>query len=166
MHHRWTGKYYHRWNIVGSSFNCLQLWCSYCLGDILWIHACQWLDPFVEISRNTCWFTELFMGAGFRDQQRCQEPEQYLSIRTSSCFHSILSGTFFSEKHITIRCSMALVETLPLTALNDTLRKISFEGAHLYNCVNNSASWVFGASLYTLLPLKFSGGNKTIIWID
>jgi ABC-2 type transport system permease protein len=44
-----------------------------------------------------------------------------------------LSGTFFPKTSLPTGVQW-LIEILPLTALNDGLRKISFEGAHLYDC--------------------------------
>jgi len=43
-----------------------------------------------------------------------------------------LSGTFFS-KTLMPQSIQWLVNILPLTALNDAMRKVSFEGAHLWN---------------------------------
>jgi ABC-2 type transport system permease protein len=44
-----------------------------------------------------------------------------------------LSGTFFPKSALPKNIQW-LIEALPLTALNDALRKISFEGAHLIDC--------------------------------
>lgn len=44
-----------------------------------------------------------------------------------------LSGTFF-PKTILPSSIHWLIEALPLTALNDSLRKVAFEGSHLNNC--------------------------------
>lgn len=44
-----------------------------------------------------------------------------------------LSGTFF-PKTILPKSIHWLIEALPLTALNDALRKVAFEGLHLNNC--------------------------------
>jgi ABC-2 type transport system permease protein len=43
-----------------------------------------------------------------------------------------LSGTFF-PKSLMPHGIQWLVNALPLTALNDAMRKVSFEGAHLWN---------------------------------
>src|ERR1043165_9652602 len=44
-----------------------------------------------------------------------------------------LSGTFF-PKTVLPQSIHWLIEALPLTALNDALRKVAFEGSHLNNC--------------------------------
>ena len=44
-----------------------------------------------------------------------------------------LSGTFFSSSALP-KSIQPVIELLPLTALNEALRKISFEGAHLTDC--------------------------------
>ncbi|UAY51440.1 ABC transporter permease [Ferruginibacter albus] len=44
-----------------------------------------------------------------------------------------LSGTFFSKAALPNNIQW-LIKILPLTALNDSLRKISFEGAHITSC--------------------------------
>lgn len=44
-----------------------------------------------------------------------------------------LSGTFFSSNALP-KGLQPIIELLPLTALNESLRKISFEGAHLSDC--------------------------------
>jgi ABC-2 type transport system permease protein len=45
-----------------------------------------------------------------------------------------LSGTFF-PKTVLPQSIHWLIEALPLTALNDALRKIAFEGSHLNDCL-------------------------------
>jgi len=44
-----------------------------------------------------------------------------------------LSGTFFSKTALPDSIQW-LINILPLTALNDAMRKVSFEGAHLFDC--------------------------------
>jgi ABC-2 type transport system permease protein len=66
-----------------------------------------------------------------------------------------LSGTFF-PKTVLPQSIHWLIEALPLTALNDSLRKVAFEGLHLNDCwkqigilcawgvvVHTLAIWVF-----------------------
>ena len=49
-----------------------------------------------------------------------------------------LGGTFF-PKTVLPKSIHWLIEALPLTALNDALRKVAFEGSHLNDCWNRSA---------------------------
>ena len=44
-----------------------------------------------------------------------------------------LSGTFFPKTILPQKIHW-LIEALPLTALNDSLRKVAFEGLHLNDC--------------------------------
>ena len=65
-----------------------------------------------------------------------------------------LSGTFF-PKSLLPHGVQWLVSILPLTALNDSLRKISFEGLHLNDCLKELgilAAW--GVVIYAL-AIKF-----------
>jgi ABC-2 type transport system permease protein len=61
-----------------------------------------------------------------------------------------LSGTFF-PKTILPKSIHWLIEALPLTALNDALRKVAFEGLHLNDCwkqIGILAAW--GVVIYAL----------------
>lgn len=61
-----------------------------------------------------------------------------------------LSGTFF-PKTILPHSIHWLIEALPLTALNDALRKVAFEGSHLNDCwqqIGILGAW--GVVLYAL----------------
>src|SRR6185436_14133812 len=49
-----------------------------------------------------------------------------------------LSGTFF-QKSLLPQSMQGIIQFLPLTPLNDGLRKLSFEGMHLYNLGNEIA---------------------------
>jgi ABC-2 type transport system permease protein len=43
-----------------------------------------------------------------------------------------LSGTFFSKSALP-ESMQPIIKFLPLTALNDAMRKVSFEGLHIWN---------------------------------
>jgi len=61
-----------------------------------------------------------------------------------------LSGTFFPKTVLPQKIHW-LIEALPLTALNDALRKVAFEGLHLNDCwkqIGILAAW--GLVIYTL----------------
>ena len=66
-----------------------------------------------------------------------------------------LSGTFF-PKSVMPRSIDWLMESLPLTALNDSLRKVAFEGSHLNDCwkqIGILGAW--GVVLYALAIWAF-----------
>jgi len=61
-----------------------------------------------------------------------------------------LSGTFF-PKTVLPSSIHWLIEALPLTALNDALRKVAFEGSHLNNCWKQlGILGVWGVAIYAL----------------
>ncbi|MFN8248262.1 MAG: ABC transporter permease [Ferruginibacter sp.] len=89
---------------------------------------------FVEILLVTLVGLLVFMGAGFVISSVAKNQNVIPIYSNLFMFPQyFLSGTFF-PKNILPSGVQWLVEALPLTALNDALRKISFEGAHLYNC--------------------------------
>ncbi len=56
----------------------------------------------------------------------------------------LLSGTFFSIE-VFPKWMQTICQVLPLTQFNDAIRKISFEGAHLWNCgkqLGIMAAWI------------------------
>ncbi len=66
-----------------------------------------------------------------------------------------LSGTFF-PKTVLPQSIHWLIEALPLTALNDALRKIAFEGSHLNDCwkqIGILGAW--GIAIYALAIWAF-----------
>lgn len=61
-----------------------------------------------------------------------------------------LSGTFFPKSALP-QSVQWLIEILPLTALNDALRKISFEGAHIADCWRQlGILGIWGVLIYAL----------------
>ncbi|HEY1869764.1 MAG TPA: ABC transporter permease, partial [Chitinophagaceae bacterium] len=66
-----------------------------------------------------------------------------------------LSGTFF-PKSIMPQSINWLMEALPLTALNDSLRKVAFEGSHLNDCWKQiGILGIWGVVLYALAIWAF-----------
>jgi len=66
-----------------------------------------------------------------------------------------LSGTFF-PKTVLPQSIHWLIEALPLTALNDALRKVAFEGSHLNDCWKQiGILGVWGIAIYTLAIWAF-----------
>lgn len=66
-----------------------------------------------------------------------------------------LSGTFF-PKGVLPRSIDWLMEALPLTALNDSLRKVAFEGSHLNDCWKQiGILGIWGVVLYALAIWAF-----------
>jgi ABC-2 type transport system permease protein len=66
-----------------------------------------------------------------------------------------LSGTFF-PKTVLPKSIHWLIEALPLTSLNDALRKVAFEGLHLNNCwkeIGILGAW--GIAIYALAIWAF-----------
>jgi ABC-2 type transport system permease protein len=62
----------------------------------------------------------------------------------------LLSGTFFPKSALPESVQW-LINILPLTALNDALRKVSFEGAHLIDCGRQIGILVvWGIVVYTV----------------
>lgn len=76
----------------------------------------------------------VFMGAGFVISSVAKNQNVIPIYSNLFMFPQyFLSGTFFPKGALP-KSIQWLVEALPLTALNDALRKISFEGAHLTDC--------------------------------
>lgn len=89
---------------------------------------------FIEILLVSLLGLIVFMGAGFIISSVAKNQNVIPIYSNLFMFPQyFLSGTFFSKSALP-QSIQWLVEALPLTALNDALRKISFEGAHLYNC--------------------------------
>ena len=89
---------------------------------------------FLEMLVVTLFGLIVFMGAGFVISSVAKNQNVIPIYSNLFMFPQyFLSGTFFSKNALP-KGIQWLVEALPLTALNDALRKISFEGAHLYNC--------------------------------
>ncbi|MFT3683208.1 MAG: ABC transporter permease [Ferruginibacter sp.] len=75
----------------------------------------------------------VFMGAGFVISSVAKNQNVIPIYSNLFMFPQyFLSGTFFSKNALP-KSIQWLVEALPLTALNDALRKISFEGASLFS---------------------------------
>ena len=77
---------------------------------------------------------------GYNIDQRYQRLNNYLNQNVIPIYANLfmfpqyfLSGTFF-PKTILPSGIHWLIEALPLTALNDALRKVAFEGSHLGDC--------------------------------
>ncbi len=84
----------------------------------------------------------VFMGFGYTISGLCKEPACDPCICEPVHVPSILlSGTFF-PKTLLPAFLQPVLEYLPLTAMNDAMRKISFEGAHI---------WEVGGELAILL---------------
>jgi len=76
----------------------------------------------------------VFMGAGFIISSVAKNQNVIPIYSNLFMFPQyFLSGTFFTKTNVWG------VDYLPLTALNDALRKISFEGAHLIDCWKQAA---------------------------
>ena len=89
---------------------------------------------FIEMLIVTIFGLIVFMGAGFVISSVAKNQNVIPIYSNLFMFPQyFLSGTFFSKSALP-KSIHWLVEALPLTALNDALRKISFEGAHIYNC--------------------------------
>jgi ABC-2 type transport system permease protein len=65
-----------------------------------------------------------------------------------------LSGTFFPKTFMP-QSVQWLINILPLTALNDSLRKISFEGSHLNDCWKELGILAIWAVIIYALAIKF-----------
>ena len=89
---------------------------------------------FFEMLVVTLFGLIVFMGAGFVISSVAKNQNVIPIYSNLFMFPQyFLSGTFFSKNALPQSIHW-LIEALPLTALNDALRKISFEGAHLYDC--------------------------------
>lgn len=89
---------------------------------------------FVEMLLVTIFGLVVFMGAGFVISSIAKNQNVIPIYSNIFMFPQyFLSGTFFPTTALPKGIHW-LVEALPLTALNDALRKISFEGAHIYDC--------------------------------
>jgi len=89
---------------------------------------------FLEMLLVTIFGLVVFMGAGFVISSVAKNQNVIPIYSNIFMFPQyFLSGTFFSKAALPSGIQW-LVNALPLTALNDALRKISFEGAHIYNC--------------------------------
>ena len=76
----------------------------------------------------------VFMGAGFIISSVAKNQNVIPIYSNLFMFPQyFLSGTFFPKSALPQNIQW-LIGALPLTALNDALRKISFEGAHLIDC--------------------------------
>ncbi|HLX90127.1 MAG TPA: ABC transporter permease [Puia sp.] len=64
-----------------------------------------------------------------------------------------LSGTFFPKTSLP-QSIQWLINALPLTALNDAMRKVSFEGAHLNNCLPQIGVLVIWGLVIYVLAIK------------
>jgi ABC-2 type transport system permease protein len=65
-----------------------------------------------------------------------------------------LSGTFFSKSALP-EGMQPIIKFLPLTALNDAMRNVSFEGAHLIDCGPQIGILLLWAILVYALAIKF-----------
>lgn len=103
---------------------------KYCYGFTL---ANGWIT-FFEMLVITLFGLIVFMGAGFVISSVAKNQNVIPIYSNLFMFPQyFLSGTFFPKSALPSSIHW-LIEALPLTALNDALRKISFEGAHLYDC--------------------------------
>ena len=64
-----------------------------------------------------------------------------------------LSGTFF-PKNALPQGLQGIIKFLPLTALNDSMRKISFEGSHLWNVGPEIATLLVWALVAYVVAVK------------
>lgn len=81
----------------------------------------------------------VFMGAGFVISSVSKNQNVIPIYSNLFMFPQyFLSGTFFPKTALPHKIQW-LIDILPLTALNDALRKISFEGAHLADCWKQAA---------------------------
>lgn len=89
---------------------------------------------FFEMLVVTLFGLVVFMGAGFVVSSVAKNQNVIPIYSNLFMFPQyFLSGTFFPKSALP-KGMQWLIEALPLTALNDALRKISFEGAHLFDC--------------------------------
>lgn len=89
---------------------------------------------FLEMLLVTIFGLVVFMGAGFVISSVAKNQNVIPIYSNIFMFPQyFLAGTFFPTSALPSGIQW-LVRALPLTALNDALRKISFEGAHIYNC--------------------------------
>lgn len=92
------------------------------------------LITFIEMVIVSVFGLVVFMGSGFIVSSIAKNQNVIPIYSNIFMFPQyFLSGTFFSKTALPDSIQW-LVNALPLTALNDALRKISFEGAHIYNC--------------------------------
>ena len=96
----------------------------------------------------------VFMGAGFVISSIAKNQNVIPIYSNLFMFPQyFLSGTFFSSSALP-KIIQPIIELLPLTALNEALRKISFEGAHLTDCWKQSAILVGWGIVVYLIAVK------------
>jgi len=89
---------------------------------------------FIELLFLSALALVVFMGFGFFISSMARNQNVIPIYANLFMFPQyFLSGTFF-PKTILPQSIHWLIEALPLTALNDALRKVAFEGSHLSDC--------------------------------
>jgi len=98
----------------------------------------------------------VFMGAGFVISGVAKNQNVIPIYSNLFMFPQyFLSGTFFSSSALP-KSIQPVIELLPLTALNEALRKISFEGAHLTDCWKQATVLgVWGIVVYLIAVKTF-----------
>jgi ABC-2 type transport system permease protein len=91
------------------------------------------VDTFIELMALSLMGLLVFMGFGFIISSVAKNQNVIPIYANLFMFPQyFLSGTFF-PKSLMPQGIQWLINILPLTALNDAMRKVSFEGAHLWN---------------------------------
>ena len=95
--------------------------------DILFVRAIAFLNICLQLGNRS-------MGFGFFISSVSKNQNVIPIYANLFMFPQyFLSGTFF-PKTVLPQSIHWLIEALPLTALNDALRKVAFEGLHLNDC--------------------------------